>query len=127
MVSEIVLCLLSGGFAAAVVKAVESLVTWKLNRKAAKEDKAEAKKENADKVQSEEIERIKKSIDALKAANKVILHDRIKFLARSYINAEHISFDDRQDLIDMHEVYHSNGGNGNLDKLMEEVMELPTR
>lgn len=124
--NDIVLCLLSGGVAAALIKAAEGLITWALNRKAAKEDKAEARKENADRVQSEEIERLKKNIDALKAANKVILHDRIKYLARSYIRAESVSFDDRQDLIDMHEVYHSNGGNGNLDKLMEEVMELPT-
>ena len=39
-----------------------------------------------------------------------------------------IDFDDRQDLIDMHGVYHNAlGGNGNLDKLMEEVMELPVK
>ena len=54
--------------------------------------------------------------------------DRIKYLGRRFIRDGKIDFDDRQDLIDMHGVYHNAlGGNGNLDKLMEEVMELPVK
>jgi len=123
--NEVLLCLLSGGFAAAVVKALESLVTWKLNRKAAKEDKAEERKEAEEKKLDEDITELKQSVDNLRAGEKIILYDRFKYLARSFVEDGEIDFDDREDLIAMHEIYHNQlGGNGNLDALMSEVMKL---
>lgn len=61
-------------------------------------------------------------------AIRTILQDRIKYLSRAYIRNGQVDYDDRRDLIKMHEVYHNVlGGNGDLDSLMEDVKELPIK
>ena len=126
--NEVVLCLLSGGVAAAVIKAVESIITWKLNRKAVKEDREEARKDQESQSAQKDIAQLKTDVSSLRVGEQMILRDRIKYLGRNYIRDEKIDFEDRQDLIDMHQVYHNNlGGNGNLDSLMAEIMELPLK
>ena len=47
--------------------------------------------------------------------------------SHAYIRAGDIDIDDREDLIKMHEVYHNLGGNGNLNALMETILDLPLR
>lgn len=126
--NEVLLCLLSGGVAAAVIKAAESLITWKLNRKAAQEDKEDNKKELALKNEQAVVEQLKTEVASLRLGERVILRDRIRYLGRVYIKSGEIGFDDRQDLVDMHSVYHTElGGNGNLDGLMKDVMDLPLK
>lgn len=126
--NEVLLCLLSGGVAAAVIKAAESLITWKLNRKAAQEDKEDNKKELALKNEQAVVEQLKTEVASLRLGERVILRDRIRYLGRVYIESGEIDFDDRQDLVDMHSVYHTElGGNGNLDGLMKDVMDLPLK
>lgn len=126
--NEVLLCLLSGGVAAAVIKAAESLITWKLNRKAAQEDKEDNKKELALKNEQAVVEQLKTEVASLRLGERVILRDRIRYLGRVYIKSGEINFDDRQDLVDMHSVYHTElGGNGNLDGLMKDVMDLPLK
>lgn len=126
--NEVLLCLLSGGVAAAVIKAAESLITWKLNRKAAQEDKEDNKKELALKNEQAVVEQLKTEVASLRLGERVILRDRIRYLSRVYIKSGEIDFDDRQDLVDMHSVYHTElGGNGNLDGLMKDVMDLPLK
>lgn len=126
--NDLLLCLLSGGVAAAIIKAAESIITWKLNRKAAQEDKEEAKQESAEQDIKTAIAQLEKDITSLRTGERVILHDRIKYLGKSFIEDKEIDFDDRQDLVDMHNVYHNElGGNGNLNSLMEEVMKLPIK
>ena len=98
----------------------QQLVMWKLGRKAAKEDQAELNIEVR-------IKALEEKVDRLSIGQKSILHDRIKGLGMSYIAAQAIDINDRRDLIEMHKAYHANGGNGNLDKLMEEVERLPLR
>lgn len=126
--NEIVLCLLSGGVAAAAMKTLDGVIMWHLNRKAAKEDR-DADKQAADEQQEKDTtKRLQDDLASLRVGERVILHDRIKYLGRRFIRDGELDFDDRQDLIDMHGVYHNAlGGNGNLDKLMEEVMELPVK
>lgn len=126
--NDLLLCLLSGGVAAAIIKAAESIITWKLNRKAAQEDKEEAKQESTEQDIKAAIAQLEKDITSLRTGERVILHDRIKYLGKSFIEDKEIDFDDRQDLVDMHSVYHNElGGNGNLNSLMEEVMKLPIK
>jgi hypothetical protein len=61
----------------------------------------------------------------LKHALRVILHDRIKYLSRSYVEKNEVSFDDRRDLLEMHHIYHGAlGGNGHMDHLISEVKKL---
>ena len=124
--NDIILCLLSGGVAAAVIKSVESLVTWRLNRKAAKEDREEARRDKEEQDAQAAIGQLRRDVSSLRVGEQVILRDRIKYLGKNYIKSGSIDFDDRQDLVDMHRVYHDDlGGNGNLDSLMADVMELP--
>ena len=64
-------------------------------------------------------------ISDLRLATRIILHDRIKHLAKAHIKDGVISFADRSDLVAMHKVYHEDlGGNGNLDALMTDIFKL---
>ncbi len=50
------------------------------------------------------------------------------YLGQAYIAESEIDFDDRRILNDMHRSYHNGlGGNGDLDKLMEAVNDLPLK
>lgn len=125
---EVVLCLLSGGVAAGIIKAAESVITWKLNRKATKEDREEARRDQKTQDVEGAVVQLQKDVSSLRVGEQMVLRDRIKYLGRNYIRNEEIDFEDRQDLIDMHKVYHDElGGNGNLDKLMSDVMGLPLK
>lgn len=56
---------------------------------------------------------------------RILLYDRIKHLGRCYIDAGEVSYDDLEDLINMHKVYHDDlGGNGFLDSIMSQVDRL---
>ena len=69
-----------------------------------------------------------KSFDVLKNAIKVILHDRIKELGKSYITSEEINFEDLQDITAMFKIYHDElGGNGSLTNLMDKILRLPIK
>lgn len=74
-------------------------------------------------------------LDAIKARRRkgsaeqnglrILLYDRIKHLGKSYLRRGSISFEEREDLNAMHQVYHNElGGNGDLDALMKAVFEL---
>jgi len=143
--NEVILCLISGGVAAALVKAIETLVTWHLNRKAVKEDRAEEREDRTDKLvdsvkelkdgekqKSEKIDErlrgIEKRLDALTEAQKVILLDRILYLGQSYVDKGIITYDDRKRFHDMHKSYHDGlGGNGDADLIVQSVDELPLK
>ena len=118
--------LLTGGCAAAGVKLIETLVVWFLNRRAKKsDDEADAEKQK-EQAKEAEFEEVVKTVESLKAADKLIMLDRIKYLCRAYLDHGEVEFSDLTDLIEMHSCYHDLlGGNGNLDTLMELVKELP--
>ena len=61
----------------------------------------------------------------LETGQRAILYDRVKYLCKCYLKDKHIDLDDRAALIEMHETYQKLGGNGNLDRLMDEIMRLP--
>lgn len=113
--------LLSSGVLVAVIEGVREYFSWRRNRKAAKEDKADLHTE-------ERLEAIEKKTDAQSEALKYILYDRIRYLGQAYIAEGEIDFDDRRILNDMHRSYHSGlNGNGDLDVLMKEVNKLPLK
>lgn len=119
--------ILTGGVAAAAVKLLDNLIQWILNRRAAKKDKAANEKRKTEAEKEQGMDEVKTSVQYLATGQMVILHDRIKYLGRGYIRAGDIDIDDREDLIKMHEVYHNLGGNGNLNALMETILDLPLR
>ena len=101
--AEIVLAVISGGIGAALVSGVFNIIMWRLNKK------------------SKESQRDKDIVDGL----KMIMYDRIKFLAQRAIQDGQITADALEDLIEMHKVYHNQlDGNGFLDSLMNQVKNL---
>lgn len=63
-------------------------------------------------------------LDALVAAQKVVMIDRVRFLGQKYVEAGKISLGDKENIQEMHKAYKALGGNGHLDTIMEEVERL---
>ena len=99
---EIVIAILSGGF----VSGIMTIILAVIQRRWAKKDKEDGR------------------IDALVHAQKAIMIDRVKWLGKRYIEAGEVSFDDKENLVEMFTAYKSLGGNGHLDTIMHEVEKL---
>lgn len=125
--------LLTGGVGSAVVVGIFAIVQWKLNRSAVKADKADARRETENKQDTVEMQDLNRKIDVLFLADRTILYDRIKYLAKSYLDRGFVTIEDLEDLNRMHSVYHDKdklNGNGFLNDLMEKVnttLEIRTR
>jgi hypothetical protein len=120
--------LLGGAMGAALVAGLFGLITWVLNRKAAKEDRRQNITAANCAARGREIESLGTKVNALIVADRTILYDRIKHLAKSYIRRGWISVEEYEDLKRMHGVYHTElKGNGFLDALMHEVDQLEKR
>ena len=125
---ELILELLKSAFGAALIAGFFGIWQWRLNRKAHKEDKAADTKTVSCAARGREIKQLQDTVDALIVADRTILYDRIKHLAKSYIKRGWISVEEYEDLKRMHRVYHDDlGGNGFLDAIMEEVDKLEKR
>lgn len=106
----LILTALCGAAGAALVSGIFSVIMWRLNRKAAKEDKL-----------SEEL-------SSIKCGLRVLLYDRIKHLGEAYLDRGYITIEELEALTSMHQVYHNElGGNGFLDTLMKQVKNLPIK
>ena len=100
--TTIIVAILSGGIGSGIM----SIILAILQRKWAKEDKND------------------KRIEALVDAQKVLMIDRVKHLGKSYIEVGEITFDDKENMVEMHKAYKALGGNGHLDSIMHEVEKL---
>ena len=115
--------ILGGGVGTALVGGVFTLIQWRLNRKAAREDRATE-------MGGQELQELKRLVNVLVEADRTILYDRIKHLGKSYIARGYITVEELEDLDLMHGVYHDKdklGGNGFLDALMKTVHALEVR
>lgn len=125
---DLLLAIIGGGVGAAVVAGIFGLITWLLNRKAQKEDRKEDRADQEQKDLNAEINEIKVLLDNLIVAERTSMYDRIKHLGNVYLERESITSEELEDLISMHEVYHTVlKGNGFLDSLMAKVKELPVK
>ena len=127
---DTLLAILGGGAGSALVGGIFMLIQWKLNRKAAQEDRAEAVNTASCAARGQEIRDLKKLVNVLVEADRTILYDRIKHLGKSYISRGYITVEELEDIDLMHEVYHDKdklGGNGFLDSLMSTVHALEVR
>ena len=127
---QVILAILGGSCGAAIVAGIFGIIMWRLNRKAAKEDRAEARS-NADcAARGREIQELREELKVLILADRTLLYDRIKHLGKSYIARGHVTVEEMEDLERMHEVYHDPdklNGNGFLKDLMNTVRRLPKR
>lgn len=112
--------LLTGVTGAAIVKLLDNLLQWRLDRKAKREDTKQKDTEQW----REDTDR---KINALVDGQKSILLDRIQYLGRAYLWEGEIDFNDRRRLHMMHTSYHNLNGNGDLDTLMSDVDDLPLK
>ena len=120
---QTLLAILGGGVGAALVGGIFTLLQWRLNRKAAREDRAAE-------LGIQESRELKRLVGVLLEADRTLLYDRIKHLGKSYIARGYITVEELEDLDLMHEVYHNKdklGGNGFLDALMKTVHALEVR
>lgn len=129
---EILLAILGGGVAVAIIEAVKEAIAWRRNRKASKEDRAEEKKEKQFEERltglEEEVSDMKKMMAALVDSQKNVLFDRIQYLCRRYIADGEVDFDNLRGVNALHNSYHNGlGGNGDLDALMKQVQSLPLK
>ena len=123
-----ILELLKSAFGAALLAGFFGIWQWRLTRKAQKEDKAADTKAANCAARGAEIKQLQETVNALIVADRTILYDRIKHLAKSYIKRGWISVEEYEDLKRMHNVYHNElGGNGFLDDIMKEVNKLEKR
>lgn len=68
----------------------------------------------------------RKANDGVQEGVRLLLYDRIKYLAKRHIAAGQISAEDLEDIMHMWQCYHGPlGGNGYLDNLMAAVNRLP--
>ena len=119
---------LSGASGAAIFAGIFSLFTWLLNRKAAKEDKAEERKRQAEEKAIMADKNLTQKVDALCVAVRELLYDRIKHLGKAYLDRGYISTEELEDFINMHKIYHNTlEGNGFLDEIVRQVKGLPIR
>ena len=90
----------------AMVGGIFGIIQWALQRRAAKGERQ----------------------NGTAAGVKILLYDKIKYLAKEHIGAREISAEDLEDLMAMHKIYHNDlGGNGYLDSLMASVKRLPIK
>lgn len=120
--------ILAGAVGAALVTGIFGVIMWFLNRHAAKTDRKENAKIADCAARGQEIGDLKKLVEALIVADRTILYDRIKHLAKAYIKRGWVSVEEYEDLKRMHRVYHDSlNGNGFLDDIMKAVYQLEKR
>lgn len=134
ILKTILLAIIGGGAGAALINAWHDTWKWKAERKAKKEDMAEASKDKVAELTkqvkdlNEKMAESDKQMEAMRGAMRCILLDRIIHLGQSFIREGEVDFDDRKRLRDMHDSYHYGlGGNGDADKLMQAVDALPLK
>lgn len=118
---------LGGAGGAAVVTGIVSLLQWLLSRRAQKADRITAKTEAKNECKEKSMQEINRKLDVLFLADRTVLYDRIKFLAKSYIDRGWVTVEELEDLNRMHDVYHDPDkldGNGFLKDLMKTVNSL---
>ena len=99
---DIVIGILGAGIGSGVM----AIVLACLQRKWQKADKADSR------------------IDALVSAQKVLMIDRVHYLAERYIEKGEISLSQKETIQEMYHAYKALGGNGHLDLAMEEIAHL---
>lgn len=109
---ELITLILAGTAGGAIVKLIDNVIQWLLSRKAKKQD-----------TETLSMQQLSEKVLTIEEGQRVILHDRIKYLARCYIEEGEVDYDDFKDLKDMHKAYRNLGGE-NLVRPMEDVSKL---
>ncbi len=126
--SAFLMSLLGGGVGVAIVTGIFMLVGKRIDRKAQKEDRAEAKEEARLRDTHAEVKVLQKQIETVILALQMLLGATIRSKCEEYIMHESVSSDELSELMRYHEVYHNGlNGNGFYDSLMKRVKRLPIK
>ena len=114
----------SGTTVGVLMVGVNALKAWRDKKKASQStDEAEWKK-----MVETALETLTDNDSSMKFVQKIIMKDRVRYLAKKHIGEGAISLSDRAGLVEMHECYHDAlGGNGELNDLMNLVKDLPIK
>lgn len=144
-VLKTVLVFIFGAGGLALINVIQERWKIRYQRKAEKEDQKEEKSDKLEEMSQQLTEFIEKqnefnsksnerfsemerSDSAQVEALKYVLLDRILYIGQSYIKHGEVTFDDRKRLRAMHDLYHKRlGGNGDAQKIMDAVDELPLK
>lgn len=121
---ELVKLILTGGVGSAVVVGLFALLQWLLDQTARRRDRLSRLRQDSLAQRGEELRELNRKLDVLFLADRTILYDRIKHLAKSYITRGYVTVEELEDLNRMYQVYHDRdklGGNGFLKDIMEKV------
>lgn len=122
---EIILAVITGGVVSALINGAVVLLGKRLDQKHKVENR---EAEAADALDNEWRTKTDEAISSLIKAQRTLLKDRIRCLAKAEINQGFITVEDKALIHEMHSNYHNDlGGNGDLDTLMELVEELPIK
>lgn len=112
---DVILSIIGGSLGAAVVSGAFGLIMWRLNRGAAKADRAAAE----DAAQEERADRLLVGI-------RLMFYCELRRECKHHLSAGYISTEDLKEILDMHRFYHDDlKGNGFLDALIAKVKKLP--
>ena len=111
--TELVMLFLAGTGGAALIKLLDNVIQFSLQRRAKRKD-----------IGQKEKTELEKQVDAIQQCLMVSMLDRIQYLCRCYIRDKSISIEDRRRLHQMHKGYKAVGGNGALDDFLAQVDEL---
>lgn len=109
---------ITGAVGAAIVAVVGNVIMFKLQRKAAKEDKEDTKLET--RIESQEKEQA-----VIKDGVKALLHDRLYHTCKFYLQRGEITITEMSNIEYLYNSYHALGGNGTGTELYKRVKELP--
>lgn len=108
--------ILAGATGAAIVKLVDNILMWTLNRHAKKEDTEETEKTE-----------LEKKVDAIADCVAILSIDRLQNCCKQCIHDQEITLNDRQRIHAMYHKAHEIGVNGDLKDLLTLVDKLPLK
>lgn len=109
---------ITGAVGAAIVAVLGNVVMFKLQRKAAKEDKSDLKL-------IERIESQEKEQSVMKAGLEALLHDRLYERCTDLLAQKSITVSELKNIEYIYRSYHDLGGNGTGTQLFERIQTLP--
>lgn len=138
---EILGIILGSGVLVAIINQLGNYIFQRRKRKDDVEDKKEKTEEQVEELRAETTERfvqvdrrfddLEHKVDIISdnankntALSKAQAYDRVRHLGMTYIKAGQINAEELHGLMELHQAYKTLGGNGFLDKLMEEVNNL---
>ena len=111
---DALIAILSGTAGAALIKLVDGIIQFRLQRKAKQEDSA---KEADNKLHDD--------IDSLRGCMMIIMFEHIREFCERHMELGYMDIDARRRLSLMHQKYKGVDGNGDGDRLVKEAYELP--